>query len=1269
MTTVSLTVLLSAAALAAQPRVELVSPTGPGRIPDSGSGESIVESSGRIVSADGRWVAFSSGAPNLISGQVDPLVTTDVFLYDRDSGETLLVSRAAGTETTAANGSSSNPAISADGRWVAFRSSAQDLVPGMVRGSGIDIFLFDRDTGLTRLVSRTPASATQGSNGPSALPQISADGRWVAYLSDARNLVMGQRNFNSGWDVFLYDRDTATTTLVSHASNLAMDTANGVSFSFRLSSEGRYIAFGCQGTNVVAGQTEGNNSDDVFLHDRTTGANVLVSRSSSSANTTANSSSSPGGISADGRYVAFSSEATNLVTGQTDTNFDRDVFLWDRTNGSIKLASHIPASATTTANDDSLDVRLSSDGRFVLFTSLATNLVGGQSDGNSGSDVFLYERTTGTVTLLSRNTVSSNTTGNGRSRFPEMSADGAFIVYLSEATDLVPSQTDMNGEEDLFLHNRILGTNTLMSARAGTLETADDESFSPFLSDDGAWIAFASPASDLVDGVVDTNASADVFLYERSAETSTLVSRRAADLPSSTPEGDSHAVPRPLPLSADGRWVVLLSSSRNLVVGQDDANGTGKDVFLRDRLLGTTTLVSRSNGSATRTADSESTAATLSADGRWVAFASTALDVVSGVADVNGHASDIFLFDRDMGSTTLVSHSVSSPLVTASAGSDSPVLSADGRYLAYRSLANDLVPGQVDPAIRFDVFLYDHVSGTTTLLSHVAGSPLTAADGISNAPFLAADGSSVAFTSTAGNLVAGQSDIPESMDVFAWDRATAFVSLVSHRSGSAVAAANGPSGSPSLSADGRQVAFSSAATDLVTGQADSNGVDDVFLHDRNTGETALASHAPGSPAATGNGASSSPYVSGDGATVVFLSAAIDLVAGVADSNGSLDAFAYGTATGAVSLVSHVAASPTTAGNAVTDQVVVGQQGLRVAFRSESTNLVEGQVEAGSTPDLFLHDLATGVTELVSRSLGDPSTAANGISEGPAVSGDGLTVAFSSRATDLVERDFNGKMDAFVYTTASPQMGADLGVAVVDSPDPVEAGDVLTYMVTVTNGGPGEASDIVVEVSLPAGATLRSADGMGWACASSGGTVSCSRPSLDPGTAPVLTIEVEAPVAEGTAELAVEVTSTTSDPSPGNDTALEETEVRDTRTGGFFTLAPCRILDTRTAPEGPLTSGVVRSVLLHGGCGVPDTAVAVTVNVTAIFPSGTGHLRLYPGDLPTPLVNTLSFSAGKVRANNAIAVLATDGAGTLNIYPEVAAGGTVDVAIDVSGYFE
>ena len=403
------------------------------------------------------------------------------------------------------------PSLSADGLIVAFDSLATNLVPGDSNGEiyleyGVDVFVRDRATGATERVS-VASDGGQG-NYQSRNPSLSADGRIVAFNSGANNLI--PNDTNSRGDIFVHDRMTRETKRVS----LACDGAQGNGSSFRpsLSSDGQVVAFGSWANNLVLSDMQlcetdsglAYNCPDVFLHDRATEATELVSVASDG--TQGNGRSGLWGslqhtfsLSSEGRVVAFTSEASNLVPG--DTNLNDDVFVGDRATGKTERAS--VASDGAQGNSFSLRPSLSGDGRVVAFYSDASNLVPG--DTNGWEDVFVHDRATGETERLS--VAFDGSQGNHRSGSPSLSADGRVVAFHSNA-NFVPGDT--NYTTDVFVHDRATGTTERVSVAS---DGAQGNRFSggPSLSGDGRVVAFTSNASNLVPG--DTNSVLDVFAH------------------------------------------------------------------------------------------------------------------------------------------------------------------------------------------------------------------------------------------------------------------------------------------------------------------------------------------------------------------------------------------------------------------------------------------------------------------------------------------------------------------------------------------------------------------------------------------------------------------------------------------------------------------------------------------------------------------------------------------------------------------------------------
>jgi Tol biopolymer transport system component len=406
----------------------------------------------------------------------------------------------AGIISKNSNQDSENSDISANGRYVVFTSDAGNLTNGDNNGKR-DIFVYDRDTDTTERVSISSAGVE--SNNSAYSPSISSSGRFITFQSSASNLVEGDTNQRT--DIFVYDRDTHKVERIS--VNNSGSQGNGDSFPPSISGDGRYVTFQSAASNLVANDT--NNESDIFVYDRDDNSIERVSVDSNG--TEGNGVSSSPHLSADGRYVTFSSFASNLVNG--DTNSRSDIFVYDRETHIIKRISL--GGELTEGNSSSITPRISADGRYVTFESKANNLV--INDTNSESDVFVYDRDTGKVERASINNEGQE--GNGNSSAPSISADGRFIVFTSKATNLV--SRDKNDESDIFIHDRTTGKTKRVSVGSAGKES-NGFSLVPRISADGQYVTFESSANNLVSN--DANEKNDIFTLENPFLRSTISS-------------------------------------------------------------------------------------------------------------------------------------------------------------------------------------------------------------------------------------------------------------------------------------------------------------------------------------------------------------------------------------------------------------------------------------------------------------------------------------------------------------------------------------------------------------------------------------------------------------------------------------------------------------------------------------------------------------------------------------------------------------------------
>jgi Tol biopolymer transport system component len=388
---------------------------------------------------------------------------------------------------------------------------------------------------------------------------ISRDGRYVAFASVADDLVAGDTNGTS--DVFVRDLVAGTTELVSVASGGAR--ADGPSSSPSMSADGRHVAFASGATNL--GPTGDDGAWDVFVHDRVTGVTEQVSRPAAGVTRDDRGDSGEAVITGDGRFVAFTSTAGDLVPGGSRGSVE--VFVADRVTGVVEQAS--VSSAGEEGNGYSFGPSISDDGNLVAFTTDAFDLVG--LDDDFFTVVAVRDRTAGTTTLVSATGAGTAPAHDSESVVGHVSPDGSEIFFTSDASDIVPGDT--NGADDVFVWRVADGTVERL-ALAGPGAEPDGDSFlaGPTVSVDGRHVAFVSDATNLVED--DTNGSRDVFVLDRVTG--------AVERLSVTEDGDEVVEPRTFfrtAVSGDGRRIAF-PSSRRLVAGDTDDH---VDVYVRTR--------------------------------------------------------------------------------------------------------------------------------------------------------------------------------------------------------------------------------------------------------------------------------------------------------------------------------------------------------------------------------------------------------------------------------------------------------------------------------------------------------------------------------------------------------------------------------------------------------------------------------------------------------------------------------------------------------------
>ncbi|MGA2554969.1 MAG: hypothetical protein ABSG04_01665 [Verrucomicrobiota bacterium] len=882
-------------------------------LPAGGNGDSVDPQ----ISPDGRFVLFNSTAGNL-SPNTGGQLCSQVFLRDRASNTTTLVS--VNLNGFGGNGNSAYGGMSPDGRYVVFTSDASDLVAGDTNGFS-DIFVRDMMAGTTVLAS-VSTGGVEG-KGVSSHPVMTPDGRYVAFISTATNLASGGQD---NPDVFLRDLAGQTTVAMSTA---ATGSSSGATISsLAITTNGRYVAFASTALNLVSGVTQAGG--EVYVRDFVGGGILWAS---SNATTTAKAilggSATPSSehpvISDDGTWLAFKTGSNNVSGGSAvifQFNTVTAALTTVYTNGIYALPY----------GDDFYGPEMTPDGRFLVFTS-------GEQGTNIFGSIRLWDSQTGTNALVSTN-VNGVYSANTLAQAASVTPDGRYVVFLSNAADLTGNTVD-NGMH-IFRRDMQGGGIILVDADTNGVGSTDGAGTFPSVSSNGQFIAFSGPDGGLVP--LDINGANDVFLRDATGGTTQLVSPRNPSVP--TRSGDRYSLEGPLSISADGRWVAFASYANDLVA--NDTNNA-RDVFVCDRWSGSNILVSAGqNGGCALGGDSMTPV--ISTNGQFVVFVSAATNLTAGNVITNPGTYNIYRRDLQAQTTVLVSVSTNG-VQSGDNDSTSPVISQDGRYVAFLSKALNLAPGLTGTTEQ-STFWYDLNGGAPVVLPETSSALFS--------PAMSADGRYVAY--------------PKGPQVLVWDTQLG-TNLYTN---SASSAAISPDGSRLLYQS--NVNYTLRVQDLVNG-------------------TNMISVAQPQPAKI-----RSPGVwSGDGRFVaVVTSAALSLL----DGNSVNDVYLADLLAGTNILVS-VNSSLTGSGSAASDWPAVSWDGRYVIFRSFATNLVAGHTNA---PDLYLYDRLSGTNSLLT--LAQPASDWMQRPSKPVISVDVSSAVFQSFASGLGIGHVSRSQDVF-----------------------------------------------------------------------------------------------------------------------------------------------------------------------------------------------------------------------------------------------------------------
>jgi Tol biopolymer transport system component len=911
-----------------------VSQIGPSQTPPAGAASDCISP---VISPDGRYVLFASTANNLVVNSNNnpiPLVMLprmNVYLRDRTNGTTTLVS--VNLSGNGGNGDSFPASISTNGQYVLFESSASDLVTNDNNGFK-DIFVRDMATALTTLVS-VNTNGVSG-NGASRNSVMTPDGRYVAFTSDASDLAGGDTNGIP--DVFVRDLQGGVTTLASPGAILVPNPPPswGLPPSLsdwpQVSADGRYVAFYSTASNLVAGAaTVGN----IYVRDLAAATTTLASSGALSAVQSAfgatNAVCYNHLMCSNGQFIAYEAIPLPLARSQT-----AGVLLRYNLQTGLTDIVHTNANAAALVYDNPGDLSMTPDGQFLAF------IANTNSPSSNNTCVLVWSAQTG-ATVLASGDLSNSVPSNSINAWPALDSTGRYVTFVSSGVNLTTNP--LTGPFHLYQRDLLASVTTLIDLDTNSIGRGVDPEAIPAMSFDGSLVAFNAFGATLVPN--DLNHARDVFARNIPGATTELVSAHVPAFYSLTPDG-LNSFPTAA-ISANGRYIAFSSDADNIVPG---ATNHWSDVFVRDFVLGTNLLVSvGTNGTLGNAA---SFAPSISGDARYVAFTSGSSNLVAG--DTNIYL-DVFVRDLQAGTTTLVS--VSTNGSSGNGDSYSPLMSGNDRFVVFRSKASNLGPPFLTDGTE-NLILHDLQAGTNIALTSYGDSCVA----------ITPDGRFIAFD--------GGISGPSSMMLYIWDTQAMALAYTNRTTGIMNVA---------VSPDGKFLAYATGTQISMVNRASNT-----------TGLVASATY----------GFHSSLKVSSNDQWLVYTTGAAVLPQ---DTNGVSDVYLYDLQAHTNSLVSQSYIHAGFAANGPSDSPDISVDGRFITYRSTASDLVPGA--GNGAPQVFLFDRNSGTTTLLSASRFGSQFADNR-SLMPAFSADGGTLVFQSWASDLVPQDFNFDSDIFAY---------------------------------------------------------------------------------------------------------------------------------------------------------------------------------------------------------------------------------------------------------------
>jgi hypothetical protein len=733
----------------------------------------------------------------------------------------------------------------------------------------------------------------------------------------------------SGNQVYLDDLISKKSICLSENSN--GQQGNNISGSPSMSLDGRYVVFTSYASNLIPNDT--NDKSDIFMRDLAKGTITRISVDSNGNQ--GNGACEESSISGDGRFTAFSSLSSNIT--YNDTNGARDIFVYDAILKTTNMVS-LDASGKQLPGF-SRSPSISANGNLITFVYLSVY-----------DNICLVDRSATSFSIIS--TSNNKELANNSSCAPNISADGSAIVFYSFASNLV--QNDTNNIADLFYYDVKSKYISLITSNSdGTQSNGGFWRPEASISGDGNLVVFASYASNLVKN--DTNGTYDIFIYNRTHNTIAIASNNYSGVQAN---GGSLTCG----ITVDGKYIIFESGATNLTLNDDNNQS---DYFIKN--IETKSILKIT--SQLKTNYEFSSQSNINGTGQYVVFSSTA----KLTPDDDSYSSDIFLYDSKINNISKIFQNASDPSI-----------SSDGRFITFVQANND-------------IYLKDNATGSiTNICVNTNGDK---ANGSSFEPVISGNGKFIIFKSYASNLVGN--DTNNLPDIFIRNLDSWSITRVN--TNSAGNQANGESYFPaSISADGGVIVFSSSASNLVPN--DTNNADDIFLRDLGTGVIKRISN--GFKGDQANSRCVLPTISSNGRYISFTSQASNLVSN--DTNGQDDIFIYDNVSGSMSIAS-IASNELSANSASFFPDISGD-GNNVVFRSQADNL-NTSINSNYQSLIYMYNANDKRVSLVSISV--DGSVPNSASNMPSVNFDGSIVSFSSAASNLVPDDFNNSQDLFV----------------------------------------------------------------------------------------------------------------------------------------------------------------------------------------------------------------------------------------------------------------